>query len=171
MADLGGFFGGEKFDVNDPKNASEFDSLPGGDYKVVITNSEEKTTKSGDGKYLALTLQVVAGEFQNRKIFENLNFVNNNETAVRMARATWKSILVACRMNSVDNSCEVHGIPMILRIAYTEKLKDKNNSALGKEIKENRKFLPCSENSAPPPSASAPQQPATAQPQVSGGRW
>ena len=58
---------------------------PVGDYKAVITESEVKETKAGDGQYLNLRIEIIEGEYQGRIIFVILNLWNPNPKAVEIA--------------------------------------------------------------------------------------
>ena len=86
MADLRGF------EANTVEPNESFDPLSNGDYLCIITASEMKPTKSGDGAYLELELQVLEGPHQGRKLWDRLNLNNANETAVRIARGALSSI-------------------------------------------------------------------------------
>ena len=58
MADLNGF------DANEVDPTTTFDPLPAGKYVAAVTESEMKPTKSGAGKYLQLTFQILEGEYK-----------------------------------------------------------------------------------------------------------
>lgn len=116
MADLGGVF-----NANDVQPAS-FDVLPAGEYEAVIVNSEMKATKDGLGKYLNLEIQILNGPYQNRKVFDKLNLVNNNAQAVQIARGTLSAICRAVNVMTPKDSSELHSRP--LRIKVTVKKSD-----------------------------------------------
>ena len=69
-----------------------FDPIPAGEYLCVITASEDKPTKSGNGSYLELEFEVIDGPFKGRKLWDRLNLANPNELAVKIARATLSAI-------------------------------------------------------------------------------
>ena len=60
--------------------------LPAGDYQAIITESETKATKDGQGQYLQLKLQIQGGEFSGRVLFDRLNLWNNNQQAQEIAQ-------------------------------------------------------------------------------------
>ena len=72
MANLNGF------DANTVDPASDFEPLPAGKYLAVITASEMKPTKSGNGHYLELTFQVIDGPYKGRMLWSRLNLDNPN---------------------------------------------------------------------------------------------
>jgi len=82
MADLRGF------DAQTVEPNDSFDPVPNGDYLCIITTSEMKPTKAGDGAYLELELQVIEGPYQGRKLWDRLNLNNANETTVKIAKGT-----------------------------------------------------------------------------------
>jgi hypothetical protein len=102
MASLSGFNAAEV-----EPNAG-FEPIPPGDYEACIVGSEMKTTKDGTGQYLNLEIQIVGGQYQNRKLFEKLNLVNKNETAVAIAKGTLSAICRAVGVLTPNDSSELH---------------------------------------------------------------
>lgn len=111
MADLRGF------DANTVEPNDSFDPLPNGDYLCIITASEMKPTKAGDGAYLELEMQVIEGQYQDRKLWDRLNLNNSNETAVRIARGALSSICRAVGVPQPKDSCELHDLPLLVKVA------------------------------------------------------
>ena len=101
------------FDAKEVEPQKVFDLLPPGKYKVVISDSEEKPTKKGDGSYLRLTLTVIDGSHEGRKLFDNLNLNNPNDQAAGIARAALSSICRAVGILTPQASSELHDIPLI----------------------------------------------------------
>jgi len=95
---------------------SDFSPLPVGNYTVVITQSEMKPTKSGNGQYLQLTLQVVEGEYKNRLIFDRLNIQNPNSVAQQIAQKALSSICRAVGVMHPKDSEELHDKPFSVKI-------------------------------------------------------
>ena len=50
--------------------ATSYEPLPSNWYKCVITDTEKKPTKAMTGSYLQLTIEVIEGEYQGRKVFD-----------------------------------------------------------------------------------------------------
>ena len=75
MADLRGF------DANDVEPSADLEPIPAGKYQAVITESEMKPTKAGNGHYLQLAFQIIEGEYRNRFVWARLNLDNPNATA------------------------------------------------------------------------------------------
>lgn len=111
MSDLRGF-DAETIEPND-----SFDPLPNGDYLCIITTSEMKPTKAGDGAYLELELQVIEGQYQGRKLWDRLNLNNVNDTAVKIAKGTLSAICRAVGVLQPKDSCELHDLPLVAKVA------------------------------------------------------
>lgn len=95
---------------------TQFDVLPAGEYEAVIVASELKPTQNGGGKYLKLELQILSGEYQNRKLFDNLNIENKNAQAVTIARGTLSAICRSVGVLTPHDSSELHNKPMRIKV-------------------------------------------------------
>lgn len=111
MADLRGF------DAQTVEPNDSFDPIPNGDYLCIITTSEMKPTKAGDGAYLELELQVLEGSYQGRKLWDRLNLNNANDTTVKIAKGTLSAICRAVGVLQPKDSCELHDLPMLVKVA------------------------------------------------------
>lgn len=109
MADLGGF------DATQVAPNS-FDVLPAGEYEAIIVASEVKATSTG-GKMLKLELQILNGEFQNRKVWDNINLWNASDKAVQIARGTLSAICRAVGVMTPKDSAELHNKPLRIKVA------------------------------------------------------
>ena len=111
MADLRGF------DAQTVEPNDSFDPIPNGDYLCIITTSEMKPTKAGDGAYLELELQVIEGPYQGRKLWDRLNLNNANDTTVKIAKGTLSAICRAVGVLQPTDSCELHDLPLVAKVA------------------------------------------------------
>ncbi len=96
-------------------NASEipedsFEPAPESDYSLQIIRSEMKETNAGTGQYLELRIQILDEPFTGKLIFERLNLINPNPTAVKIANRTLADICIACGTQEIEDSEELHGI-------------------------------------------------------------
>lgn len=106
------------FDVSTyeaPKRTS-FEPLPPGDYNAMITDSQMKITKAGTGEYLELTIQIIDGAHSGRRLWERLNVVNANKTAEEIARSQLNGIKLACNIDKLESSEQLHDVPLILSL-------------------------------------------------------
>jgi len=110
----------EGFDANKVEVQSEYAALPAGEYQAIIVESEEKSTKAGNGKYLELRLNIQGPTHQGRILFDRLNLVNQNETAQQIARATLSSICRAVNVLTPKDSSELHGKPLTIVVKTRE---------------------------------------------------
>ena len=86
------------FNANEVEPSTGYDPIPAGKYQAVITESEMKPTRTGNGQYLQLEFEIIEGEYKNRKVWARLNLENANADAVRIARADLSAI---CRAVNV----------------------------------------------------------------------
>jgi hypothetical protein len=105
------------FDARTVEPNEGFDVMPAGEYDAVIVNSEVKPTNAGDGKYLKLELQILNGQFQNRKVWDQLNIWNPNAQAVQIAKGTLSAICRAVNVLTPQDSAELHNKPMRIKLA------------------------------------------------------
>lgn len=104
------------FNADEIEPAKAYEPLPAGKYKVVISASEEKQTKSGNGSYLQLELTVIDGEHEGRKVFDRLNLNNPNQQAAGIARASLSAICRAVGVKTPQHSSELHDIPLVAKV-------------------------------------------------------
>jgi len=102
---------------------SEFAPLPEGEYTAIITESEQKPTKAGDGSYVKLKIEIVDGEYKGRVLFENLNLQNKNEMAVSIAKRALADICLAVEVPRPTSTAQLHNKPMKISVKC-EKRKD-----------------------------------------------
>jgi hypothetical protein len=147
---------GSTFDASSVDPTMPFEALPPGRYLVQIVASEMRPTKDGAGQYLWLELDVLEGEYQGRKLFDRLNLVNPNPTAVEIAQRTLSAICHAIGKMQVQDSDELHLIPMMVDV----KVRPPKN---GYDASNKVRYLPLEETSPqpPPPTPMAAGRPAS----------
>lgn len=110
MANLNGF------NANNVEPSTDFDAIPAGKYAAVITGSEMKPTKAGNGSFLELTFQVIEGEFKGRQLWARLNLDNPNPLAVKIARGELSAVCRAVGVMEPKDSCELHNLPLVIAV-------------------------------------------------------
>jgi len=110
MANLQGF------DANTVEPTTDFDPIPAGKYLAVITESEVKPTKTGNGSYLQLTFEILDGPHKGRHLWVRLNLDNPNQTAVKIARAELSAICRAVGVMTPNDSVELHNLPLLITV-------------------------------------------------------
>jgi hypothetical protein len=87
-----------------------------GDYLAAIYESDYKATKAGTGHYLAIRFKIADGPHKGRVQFANLNLDNPSAVAMDIANKELNSICQACGLAGVEDSQELHGIPMLITL-------------------------------------------------------
>lgn len=101
------------FDATNITPVSRFEPIPAGEYACTIVNSEEKSTKDGNGQYLELKLEIQSGEFSGRTLFDRLNLQNANSKAVEIAQRQLSAICHAVGILQISDSEQLHYKPLI----------------------------------------------------------
>lgn len=104
----------------------EFKALPAAWYPAEIVKSELKDTKAKDGsKYIALKFRItedieVDGETvksEGRFVFTNLNIINKNETAVKIAQSDLKAICESIGFEGeLEDTVDLHDQEMMIKV-------------------------------------------------------
>jgi hypothetical protein len=108
MAFLGG-----TFDATQVEPQGDYTPVPPGEYKVQIISSEMVETSAKTGHMLKLEMEIIEGDQAGRKLFDRLNLDNPNQQAVEIAQRTLSAICHATGKLSVQDSEELHMIPMV----------------------------------------------------------
>ena len=125
MANLNGF------NAHNVEPNADFDPIPAGKYVAVVTGSEMKATKAGNGSFLELTFQVVEGEFKGRLLWARLNLDNPNPLTVKIARGELSALCRAVGVLEPKDSCEMHNLPLVVSV----KQKTDSDGEVRNEIK------------------------------------
>ena len=104
------------FDASGIEPTTAYDVLPAGKYVVQIVESEMRVTSNGMGQFLWLMLDVLEGPYTGRKVFDQLNLVNQNPTTVEIAQRALSAICHATGKMQVSDSEELHLIPMTIQV-------------------------------------------------------
>ncbi len=104
------------FNANEIEPSVGFEAIPAGKYQAVITDSEMKPTRTGNGQYLQLEFEIIDGNYKGRKLWSRLNLENPNADAVRMARADLSAICRAVNVLQPRDSVELHNLPLTITV-------------------------------------------------------
>ncbi len=111
MADLSRYHGRQA------TNGTRYEALPPGEYPAVITSSQLKPTRRGDGHYLELTFRVIEGPHKGRLLWSRLNLDNPSPQAVEIAQGELSAICRAVGVMRPRDSIELHDIPLSVTVA------------------------------------------------------
>jgi len=143
MANLNGF------DASTVEPNVGFDPIPAGKYLAVITNSEMKTTKAGNGEYLEIVLEVIEGPHKGRKLWDRLTLKHPNDLTVQIAKGTLSSICRAVGVLKPSDSLELHNLPLVVSVGM------KNREDTGEPTNVIKSYAARSATPAPQPAATA----------------
>jgi hypothetical protein len=107
----------------------EFKPLKAGWYPAELVKSELKSTKDKKGKYLSFQFKVTEDandeSSEGRFVFTNLNIVNSNETAVKIAHSDLKAICEAVgHEGELEDTVDLHNIPLMIKVSYKPETPD-----------------------------------------------
>ncbi|NBV88124.1 MAG: DUF669 domain-containing protein [Betaproteobacteria bacterium] len=91
------------------------------DYEMIVTKSDTKPTKAGNGTYLKLEMQIVAGPFSGRRHWENLNLDNPSQQTVKIAQEQLARLCMAVGLDEIQDSEELHDRAFIATIGIDKK--------------------------------------------------
>lgn len=161
------------FDATNHETLGSYEALPAGWYNAAIDASEMKATKDGTGAYLQLSFKILDGFANGRKVFARLNLQNSNPTAQEIAYKTLSSIMHATGQLRINDSQELHAIPMKIKLkvrAGDEKYEASNDITAYDNVNSNHEMAqaPVQQNAPATGSwSAAPQAPQAPQ----GGAW
>lgn len=145
---------GFNLDQKEAENFGSFTLVPPGWYAVVITKSEIKKTKNGDGQYIEITNEIQGGNNDGDPITDRINIVNQSEVAQRIGRSALAKIgLVIGHQGELTNTDVLHGRPYQIKVevsSYTKADGSDGKSNNVKDYRENRDR----NNQAPAPAKS-----------------
>lgn len=111
---------------------SKFDAIPKGEYRAVIVDSKMKPTKKPGGQLIELKWQIVEGQFQNRTVFDRVNWKNQNPTAQTIGRQQLKKIAKAVGApDEFADTSVLHMKPCIIKIDVGEWNGEPSNEVKG----------------------------------------
>lgn len=73
------------FDADSVAPAAAFEPIPPGTYGVQIVQAEKRANNAGTGAYLWLEMEIIEGEFANRKLWHRLNIWSASEQAKQIS--------------------------------------------------------------------------------------
>lgn len=105
----------------EPMQPRSYAPLPDGEYEMIITKSDVKPTKAGNGHYLELEMQVIGGEHSGRRHWERLNVDNPNKQAEDIATAALAALCIAVDVPDMTDTVQLHDIPFIATLEIDRK--------------------------------------------------
>ena len=120
------------FDANQHEPSVPFEPLPAAKYLAVITKSEMKVAKSGNGSFLELELTIVAGPQRNKKAWDRLCINHTKDITQKIARGKLSSICRAVNVMQLHDSVELHNKVMLVSIGCKKR---EDNGEMGNIVR------------------------------------
>lgn len=154
MADIGIEFNSEEVA---PDEGRDFTPIPSGKYVLMAVDSDVRPTNAGDGSYAVFQFQVLEGQYENRRIFQNITLQNPNDKAVEIGRSQLSALCRAVgHVGQLTDTAELHDKPFTGTVGIEKgkgDYQDKNKVT---------KYEPADAAPAAPAPKAAPVQPAAA---------
>lgn len=103
---------------------SAFEPLPTSWYTGMITAAEEKDNNEKTGKYLEVTIEIMGGDYNKRKVFDRMNLVNQNPMAVDIAWRTLSAICHAVGVIQMEDTADLQGKPFLVKVSERKARQD-----------------------------------------------
>lgn len=145
------------FNAEDVPPSEGFAVIPPGRQLAMVTNSDLRLTKAGDGSYIWVEYTIVEGEHENRKLWGNFTWENKSADAVKVGQRQFSALCHAVGVLQPQTTEQLHGIPLYIDVAVkkSEQYGDQN---------EVRGWHPVAQGAAPVTAKPATAKPAAAQP-------
>ncbi len=153
---------GGTFDANTVDPQQTHDPIPTGWYKAMAINSEVKPTSAGTGTRLSIEWQIIEGEHNGRKVFDNINLSNPNSKCTEIGQSQLSAICHATGALQVQDSSQLHNLPCLIRVKIkpAEGQYDAGNEVKGYRHANNPpRTMQATTPAAPAPTAPAPPAP------------
>jgi len=141
-------------DTTDVPDGGDFDVLPAGLYVVEVEKTERAKSRAGD-PMLKLQLNVVEGEFEGRKLFDQIVFRHSNPKAEKIGLQRLKMLKVAVGKPDLRAEHDLWNVPILAKVkirkdtSEDQRFGDQNNITAYKPVDEQAAAA------APKPSRSA----------------
>lgn len=103
------------FDADDVPQ-SDYGLIPDGSYVAMITESDIRETKRGDGRYISLTIEIVDEKCNGRRVWDTLNIENPNPKAVDIAKIRLSKYCLAVGVNTPKDTEDLHDKLFLVKI-------------------------------------------------------
>lgn len=105
------------FDATAVAPQESLSPIPAGHYLAHIIESDIQPLKSGMGQALALTFEVLDGQYRGRKVFARLNVQHRGSPeAERIAQAQLSALCHAVGVLKLTDSAQLHHKPVRIRV-------------------------------------------------------
>ena len=112
------FFQENQFKASEVDTTDNFDPLPEGQYRVLVSSAEEKPTKAAGGLGLNVKYEVVDGKYKGRSVFHWINLRNKNKTAEEIGHKELARLCIATKVDVPRSPADFCGklIQIVLKV-------------------------------------------------------
>lgn len=143
------------FDATQVAPQESINPIPAGVYLAQAIESDVRPLKSGMGRSLSITFQVLEGQYINRKVFANLNIEHRGSAeAERIAQSQLSALCHAVGVLKPQDSTALHMKPVRIRV----KIRKDESGQYGD--KNEVTGYEAAQGGLPPPAAAAARSPA-----------
>ena len=117
------------FDINElPVSDKSFEPVPAGWYNATIAGAEIKSTKAGNGQYIAVQYKIDGPTHAGRVVFGNLNIKNPNSKAEEIGRQQLGEVMRSIGLARVTDTDQLIGgsLQIKLTVKQDEQYGDSN---------------------------------------------
>ena len=109
--------------INYDEASTGFDTLPEGEYLVIVTEAKEGKTKAGDEK-VEFIYEIQDEAFKGRKIWDSMNLGHSKDKARAIAIAQFVALQKAVGVERPDELEQLFNIPFYVKTKNTPKDND-----------------------------------------------
>ena len=111
----------QTFEADALPQSTGFEPLPAGWYDTTIQGAELKTTKAGNGQYIAVKYAITGPTHQGRIVFGNLNIKNPNPKAEEIGRSQLGELMRAIGLSKVSDTDQLIGGSLAIKLAISKR--------------------------------------------------
>lgn len=94
---------------------ASFDALPAGTYEAVVSNSESRPMKSGNGMGFNFEFEILSGNFKGRKVFVWITFEHRtSQQAQQIGREQLSALCRAVGVTQLNDTNQLHNLPLMI---------------------------------------------------------
>jgi len=94
---------------------TSFDALPAGTYEAVVSNSESRPMKSGNGMGFNFEFEILSGNCKGRKVFSWITFEHRSSPqAQQIGREQLSALCHAVGVTQLNDTVQLHNLPLLI---------------------------------------------------------
>jgi hypothetical protein len=112
------------FDARQVMPSEGIETWPAGWHPVIITASEEKPVRDGEGFYWQYTIKAIDGPMKDKTQFIRVNHKNKNPQAVEIAMRAQSAIMHVTGVLMMQSPAQLHNIPFLVEATVKSNKRD-----------------------------------------------